>query len=64
MKTDCCDAPYIGEPWEYEGVQWARCSKCGEMSELWPHSDLDTIDEAHDRGLRDLTDPFTRDYIW
>jgi len=27
------------------------------------HSDLDTIDLDHDRGLRDLTDPFTGGYI-
>ena len=29
-----------------------------ERSSL-PHSDLDTIDEDHDLGIRDLTDPFT-----
>ena len=25
------------------------------------HRDIDTIDEAHDLGLRDLTDPFTKE---
>jgi hypothetical protein len=27
------------------------------------HRDLDTIDEDHDRGLRDLTDPFTGELV-
>ena len=50
--------------WNYEpSPPWLELIRVLEHNEfpLEKHRDIDTIDEAHDLGLRDLTDPFMRE---
>ena len=48
--------------WNYQpSPSWLELIQVLEHNEFPPppHRDIDTIDEYHDLGMRDLTDPFT-----
>ena len=60
MRNGKAAAAYL--IWNYEpSPPWLELIQVLEHNEfpLEKHRDIDTIDEDHDLGIRDLTDPFT-----